>query len=71
MVGYGPFFLCVIYKEGQYPGSGGLNRPMMMMMMIIQIALKRLPEGGKRHKKTIVRFPVCNFISMVKDEDDL
>jgi hypothetical protein len=28
-VGYSPFSLCVIHKEGQCPGSGEINRLMM------------------------------------------
>jgi hypothetical protein len=32
VVDYGQFSLCVIYKEGLCPGSGGINRLMMMMM---------------------------------------
>jgi hypothetical protein len=31
MVGYGPFFLCLIHKEGLCPSSGDINRLMMMM----------------------------------------
>jgi hypothetical protein len=34
VVGYGPFSLCVIHKEGLCPSSGDLNRLMMMMMII-------------------------------------
>jgi hypothetical protein len=34
VVGYGPFFLCVIQKEGLCPSSGGINRLMMMMMIM-------------------------------------
>jgi hypothetical protein len=34
-VGYGPFSLCVIHKEGQYPSSRGIKR--LMMMMIIRV----------------------------------
>jgi hypothetical protein len=33
-VGYGPFSLWLIHKEGLYPSSGDINRLMMMMMMI-------------------------------------
>jgi hypothetical protein len=32
MVGYGPFFLYVIHKEGLCPSSGDINRLMMMMI---------------------------------------
>jgi hypothetical protein len=33
VVGYGPFSLCVIQKEGLCPNSGDINRLMMMMIM--------------------------------------
>jgi hypothetical protein len=33
-VGYGPFSLCAIQKEGLRPSSGDINRLMMMMMMM-------------------------------------
>jgi hypothetical protein len=33
VVGYGPFSLCVIHKEGLCPSSGDINRLMVMMMM--------------------------------------
>jgi hypothetical protein len=32
VVGYGPFSLCVIHKEGLCPSSDDINRLMMMMM---------------------------------------
>jgi hypothetical protein len=35
VVGYGPFSLCVIHKEGLYPSRGGINRLVMMMMMCL------------------------------------
>jgi hypothetical protein len=31
-VGYGQFFLCVIYEEGLCPSNGDINRLMMMIM---------------------------------------
>jgi hypothetical protein len=31
VVGYGPFSLCVIHKEGLCPSSGDINRLVMMM----------------------------------------
>jgi hypothetical protein len=34
VVGYGPFFLCVIHKDGLCPSSGDINRLTMMMMNI-------------------------------------
>jgi hypothetical protein len=33
VVGYGPFSLCVIHKEGLCPSSGDINRLIMMMTM--------------------------------------
>jgi hypothetical protein len=33
VVGYGPFSLCVIHKEGLCPSSRDINRLMMMIMM--------------------------------------
>jgi hypothetical protein len=35
VVGYDPFSLCMIYKEGMCPSSGDIDRLMMMMMMMI------------------------------------
>jgi hypothetical protein len=32
-VGYGAFSLCVIYKEGLWPSSGDIYRPIMMMII--------------------------------------
>jgi hypothetical protein len=34
VVGYGPFSLWVIHKEGLCPSSGDFNRLMMMMMIL-------------------------------------
>jgi hypothetical protein len=31
-VGYGPFSLCVIHKEGLCPSSGNINRLMISLM---------------------------------------
>jgi hypothetical protein len=36
VVGYGPFSLCVIHREGLCPNSGDINRLMMMMMMMMK-----------------------------------
>jgi hypothetical protein len=33
-VGYGPFFLCVIHKEGLCPSNRDINRLMMMMITV-------------------------------------
>jgi hypothetical protein len=35
VVGYGPFSLCVIHKEGPSLNSGDINRLMMMIMMTL------------------------------------
>jgi hypothetical protein len=35
VVGYGPFSLCVIHKEGLCPSSGDINRLVMMMSFLI------------------------------------
>jgi hypothetical protein len=32
-VGYGPFSLCVIHKEGLCPSSGDINRLMMKIII--------------------------------------
>jgi hypothetical protein len=45
VVGYGPFFLCVIHKEGLCLSSGDINRLMMMMMMIYTYHSRFIPEG--------------------------
>jgi hypothetical protein len=34
VVGYGPFFLCIIHKEGQCPSSGDINGLMMKFLHI-------------------------------------
>jgi hypothetical protein len=34
VVGYGPFSLWVIHKEGLCPSSGAINTLMMMMMKV-------------------------------------
>jgi hypothetical protein len=36
VVGYGPFSLCVIYKEGLRPSSGGINGLVMMKILRIE-----------------------------------
>jgi hypothetical protein len=40
VVGNGPFSLCVIHNEGLCPSSGGINRLMMMMMMLFEITYR-------------------------------
>jgi hypothetical protein len=39
VVGYGPFCLWVIHKEGLCPSSGDINRLMMMMKYVINLLL--------------------------------
>jgi hypothetical protein len=39
VVGYGPFSLWVIHKEGLCPSSGDINRLMMMMMIMMMISI--------------------------------
>jgi hypothetical protein len=39
VVGYGPFSISVIYKEGICPSSGDIKRLMMMMIMMITLAV--------------------------------
>jgi hypothetical protein len=45
VVGYGPFSLCVIHKEGLCPSSRGINGLMMMMMTYIPLTFN--PRRGK------------------------
>jgi hypothetical protein len=35
VVGYGPFFLCVIHKEGLCPSSWDINRLMMIVILLV------------------------------------
>jgi hypothetical protein len=37
VVGYGPFSLCVIHKEGLCPSSKDINRLMMMIYLYMYI----------------------------------
>jgi hypothetical protein len=48
VVGYGPFFLYVIYKEGLCPSSGDINRLMMHVMM--------MKERAESHKASFYNF---------------
>jgi hypothetical protein len=45
VVGYGPFSLCVIHKEGLCPSSWDINR--LMMMMMIWGPMIWMPRGYK------------------------
>jgi hypothetical protein len=40
VVGYGPFSLCVIHKEGLCPSSGDISRLMMMTIKIDRLPFK-------------------------------
>jgi hypothetical protein len=42
VVGYGPFSLCVIHKEGLSPSSGDVNRLMMMIKMYLFVLFEDL-----------------------------
>jgi hypothetical protein len=42
VVGYGPFSLCEIHKEGLYLSSGDINR----LMMMIKIQKKNYSDGS-------------------------
>jgi hypothetical protein len=48
MVGYGPFSLCVIHKEGLSLSSRNINRLMMMMINIDDLKKWRRSERGAR-----------------------
>jgi hypothetical protein len=43
VMGYGPFFSCVIHKQGLYPSSGDINRLMMMYNANQNLATFLLP----------------------------
>jgi hypothetical protein len=45
VVGYGPFSLCVIHKEGLCPSSGDVNRLMMMMKTHRVITLNNIKDS--------------------------
>jgi hypothetical protein len=42
-VGYGPFSLCVIHKEGLYPSSRDINRLMMKVNSTLSLIITRVP----------------------------
>jgi hypothetical protein len=42
VVGYGSFFLCVIYKGGLCPSRGNINRLMMMVSCGVRDRIKKL-----------------------------
>jgi hypothetical protein len=42
MVGYGPFSLWVIHKEGLCPSSGDINRLMMIIMIVTEEVMERV-----------------------------
>jgi hypothetical protein len=39
VVGYGPFYLCIIHNKGLCPSSGDINRLMMMMKNSTDVTL--------------------------------
>jgi hypothetical protein len=58
-VGYGPFSLCVIHKEGLCPSSGDINRLMMM--------IHRVPSYNSY--LTLTKWDRCNIFSSCCDQD--
>jgi hypothetical protein len=63
MVGYGPFSLCVIHKEGLNLSIGDIHKLMMMMMMIHKALgmYNVLPELlNDTLKYFILIIPVCS-----------
>jgi hypothetical protein len=57
VMGYGSFSLCVIYKEGLYPSSGGINRLMMMIMMTRYIfySVIRVRRGNPEYIHSLLK----------------
>jgi hypothetical protein len=52
VVGYSPFSLCIIHKEGMCPSTGDINKLMMMMsqrifIIIIIISLSQSTAGHR------------------------
>jgi hypothetical protein len=45
VMGYGPFFLCVIHKEGLCPSSGDING---LMMQLLNYCLSRVIEHPRK-----------------------
>jgi hypothetical protein len=45
VVGYGPFSLWVIHKEGLCPSSGDINRLMMIMYLLIYLCAGYVRPG--------------------------
>jgi hypothetical protein len=57
VVGYGPFSLCVIHKEGLCPSIGDINRLMMMMMKdIFMCYIKKCVIYFKVYKYVFIRY---------------
>jgi hypothetical protein len=59
VVGYGPFFLCAIHKEGLCPSSGGINR--LMMMIIALFYLCNFATLNAQLNKTFLSFFLLSF----------
>jgi hypothetical protein len=59
-VGYGPFFLCVIHKQGLCPHSGDINRMMMIVInhgIFLDTHLKEVMDKYKKasNKKNVFK----------------
>jgi hypothetical protein len=53
VVGYNPFSLCVIYKEGLCPSSGNINRLMMMKDQISDLIRNKQIYGPLRQTTSL------------------
>jgi hypothetical protein len=67
MVGYGPFSVCLIHKEGLCPSSGDINRLTMMMTeknieskkIRTELVLLNLAVHNLRKQNAIGQFSNC------------
>jgi hypothetical protein len=59
LVGYGPFSLCVIHKEGLCPSSGDINRLKMMMMMNDERAIRNQNQIAEDTEKYFIVKLIC------------
>jgi hypothetical protein len=67
VVGYSPFSLCIIHKEGLCPSSGDINRVMMMILYyasyIIILPLETLYLFKKN--RTLIRWVVLKIYTYI------
>jgi hypothetical protein len=52
VVGYGPFSLCVIHKEGLCPSSGDINR-LMLMKVVGTLTHADYPHRGSAQRPAL------------------